>query len=176
MNETLKHKNQRLVFKLLLLVLGMFGVGVALIPLYDVFTNASGVNGKPKIPLQPQSLNFVVDQSRDIHLDLIVSVAKDTPIKFMAEPSKMQVHPGQVVVAHYTAHNMGAQAIKAHASPSVAPGVAAAHFKVLECFCAETQDFAAGEIKPLTIRFAVDAQLPSQFKNIALALQYFKTK
>lgn len=176
MNETLKHKNKRLVLKLLFLVLGMFGVGVALIPLYDVFTEASGVNGKPKIPTQPLSLNFVIDKSREINLDLLVSVAKDTPIKFVVEKSKMQVHPGQVVDLHYTAHNTGSQSVKLHASPSVAPGLAAKHFKVLACFCATDQDFAAGEIKSLLVRFAVDTQLPMQFKNIALALQYFNTK
>jgi cytochrome c oxidase assembly protein subunit 11 len=175
-NEAVRQKNQRLVLKLLLLVIGMIGVGIALIPLYDVLTDMSGMNGKLKVSVEPQQPNFTIDQTRAIHVDLLVSVGKDTPITFVAETKKLQIHPGQVYTLHYSAQNTSDKAIVGHASPSVTPGLAAAHFKVLECFCAGNQDFRAGEVKQLQLRFALDPKLPVQTKNIALALQYFKTK
>jgi len=40
-------KNNKLVLKLAAVVIGMFGFGFALIPLYDVLCDALGINGKP---------------------------------------------------------------------------------------------------------------------------------
>ncbi len=176
MSDAVKQKNKRLVLQLLLLVVGMMGVGLALIPLYDVFTDASGINGKLELSANAQALHFAVDQNRVIRVDLITSVAKDTPLRFTVEPKQIQVHPGQEVVVQYTARNTSGQAVNVHANPSVAPGLAAAYFKLLECFCAGNQSLAAGETKQLQIRFVVDPKLSALTKDIALALQYFKTK
>lgn len=174
MEEVVRQKNKRVVIALLVLIVGMVGVGVALIPLYDVFTEASGINGK--VEVTTQTLNFKVDQSRVIHLDLITSVAKDTPLKFSVVTTALQAHPGQAVLVQYTALNTSANAIKGHASASVAPGLSAQHFKLLDCFCLGSQDFAAGETKSLQLQFVIDPKLPIETRNIALALQFFKTK
>ena len=39
-------KNNKMVIKLLAIVVGMFGFGFALVPLYDVLCDALGINGK----------------------------------------------------------------------------------------------------------------------------------
>ena len=39
--------NRRLILRLLMLVVVMFGFGFALVPIYDVMCPAVGINGKP---------------------------------------------------------------------------------------------------------------------------------
>ena len=38
--------NNKMVIKLVAIVIGMFGFGFALVPLYDVFCDVTGINGK----------------------------------------------------------------------------------------------------------------------------------
>ena len=39
-------QNKKLIIKLVAIVFGMFGFGFALVPLYDVFCDLTGLNGK----------------------------------------------------------------------------------------------------------------------------------
>lgn len=169
-------KNRRLALKLTLFAVGMIGFCIALIPLYDVLTDMSGINGKLAAPGKDESLHFTVDQTRVINVDLITSVGKGAALTFAADTQKMQIHPGQVYDIHYTAKNTANKVIKVHASPSVSPGLVATQFKLIVCFCFEDQTFEAGEVKHLSLRFVIDPTLPVQYKNIALAQQFFNTK
>ena len=44
---TQANANNKMVVKLLIIVVGMFGFGFALVPLYDVFCDIAGINGSP---------------------------------------------------------------------------------------------------------------------------------
>ena len=46
MSQTSQTSTKRLVTKLLLTVVGMFGFGFAMVPLYDVICDITGLNGK----------------------------------------------------------------------------------------------------------------------------------
>ena len=41
-----QNANNKMVLKLIVIVIGMFGFGFALVPLYDVFCDVAGINGK----------------------------------------------------------------------------------------------------------------------------------
>ena len=43
---TQERENNKMVLKLIVIVFGMFGFGFALVPLYDVFCDVTGINGK----------------------------------------------------------------------------------------------------------------------------------
>jgi cytochrome c oxidase assembly protein subunit 11 len=62
-----------------------------------------------------------------------------------------------------------------HAVPSVAPGVAAQHFKKTECFCFTEQRFAGGEGRWMPVRFVVDPELPREIEEVALSYTFFDT-
>ena len=58
------HANRRVVTRLAVVVLAMFGFGFALVPLYDVFCQVTGLNGKTgRIELE-QALSEKVDAGR----------------------------------------------------------------------------------------------------------------
>lgn len=46
-NDVTPTNNKKVVRKLLLAVVGMFAFGWALVPLYDVICDITGLNGKP---------------------------------------------------------------------------------------------------------------------------------
>ena len=53
----------------------MFAFGFALVPLYDVFCEALGINGKPSSKPE-QSDEFVIDNGRPIALQFISQIIK----------------------------------------------------------------------------------------------------
>lgn len=175
MNQNLAQKNSRTVFKLLLVVIGMGGFGVALIPLYDVFSAMTGINGKLEATTDAESLNFEIDLQRTVNIDFITSLGKATPFIFQVATKKLQVHPGQFYEVHYSAQNTANTAVIARAVPSVAPGTVAANFKLVDCYCFSVQRFEAGEKKQLQLRFVVDPKLPQTSNNIALAITFLNT-
>ena len=59
------------------------------------------------------------------------------------------------------------------AIPSVAPGLAALHFKKTECFCFTEQQFAAGEGRDMPLLFMVDKELPEEIGTVTLAYTFF---
>ena len=57
--------------------------------------------------------------------------------------------------------------------PSVVPIVASDHFKKLECFCFESQDFMANEERALPMSFIVDPDLPDYVDTITLHYTFY---
>jgi cytochrome c oxidase assembly protein subunit 11 len=63
----------------------------------------------------------------------------------------------------------------AQAVPSVAPVAAAEHFVKIECFCFNSQEFAANEEKAMPLQFIVDPDLPEYVDTITLQYTFFDT-
>jgi cytochrome c oxidase assembly protein subunit 11 len=59
------------------------------------------------------------------------------------------------------------------AVPSVAPGLAALHFRKTECFCFTEQRFAPGEWRDMPLVFMVDKDLPEDITTLTLAYTFF---
>jgi cytochrome c oxidase assembly protein subunit 11 len=56
----------------------------------------------------------------------------------------------------------------------VAPARASGYFSKTECFCFTAQTLAAGEGRPLPVRFIVDPALPDDVNTITLSYTFFK--
>lgn len=166
-------KNNRLVVKLLLVALLMFGFGFALVPLYDVLCDITGQNIKLQQAADEQLPQYGVDESREITVEFITAVNEKTPMQFKAETRTMKVNPGKYYTVNFQAKNLLNTPIKAQAIPSITPGLAEAFFKKVKCFCFETQTFQAHEEKVMPVRFVVDPKLPEQYKIITLSYTFF---
>lgn len=172
MTETLEQKNSKLATKLLLIVIGMFGFGYALVPIYDVFCDITGLNGKVASEAVAE-ISYEVDESREITVEFITSLNKTTPMIFRSETKKLKVHPGKYYTVNFFAENKTENKMIAQAIPSISPGAAAEFFKKTECFCFTEQTFAAHEGKSMPVRFVVDPELPERYKTITLAYTFF---
>ena len=120
--------------KLAIIPLLMFGFGFALVPLYDVFCDITGLNGKTG-RVEASEINIdQVDRSRTIEVRFLANTNTGLPWSFEPLVKKMEVHPGQVYEAVYRVRSASASKTLGQAVPSVSPGLAAQHFKKTECF------------------------------------------
>jgi cytochrome c oxidase assembly protein subunit 11 len=155
-----------------LVTLAMFGFGFALVPLYDVFCEITGLNGKTG-RVEASALDGQADLSRTVTVEFVTSVNGALPWEFTAEVTRMTVHPGQLYEANFMARNISSVETAGQAVPSVAPNTAALYFNKTECFCFSRQEFGAGESRRMPVRFIVDRNLPEQVRTITLSYTFF---
>ena len=159
---------QRTTVKLLLLVVGMFGFGFLLVPLYDVLCDITGFNGKT-------AGRYVATESVAVQEDRLVTVQflahgnSGMSWEFRPKVRTMQVHPGQISYAEYYARNTQRETMVAQAVPSVTPFHAAEYLHKTECFCFEQQQLAGGEDLLMPLRFIVDPALPKNVTTLTLS-------
>ncbi len=165
-------KNAKLIRNLLFVVLAMFGFGYALVPIYDVLCDITGLNGKVESTAVKEVV-YPIDKSREITVEFMTSLNESAPMVFRAETNKLKVHPGKYYTVNFYAENKTDKPMVAQAIPSISPGLAAEYFKKTECFCFTEQTFKAGEGKVMPVRFVVNPDLPPQYKTITLAYTFF---
>jgi cytochrome c oxidase assembly protein subunit 11 len=165
--------NRNLVLSLLVFVAGAFGFGYALVPLYDVFCEITGFGGRTNT--EAVAVTVAPDLDREIRVEFVTTVNSYAPFEFAADADSMTVHPGQMYFATFTAKNMTGDDKVAQAVPSVAPVAAAEHFVKIECFCFDSQSFAANEERAMPQQFIVDPDLPDYVDTITLQYTFYDT-
>jgi cytochrome c oxidase assembly protein subunit 11 len=172
-SEQQKSENRSLVGRLLIMTVAMFGFGFALVPLYDVFCEITGFGGRTNT--EAVAAEEAPDLSREIRIEFVTTVNSYAPFEFGADLDSMTVHPGKMYFATFTAKNMTDDDKIAQAVPSVAPVAAAEHFVKIECFCFNSQEFAANEEKAMPLQFIVNPDLPEYVDTITLQYTFFDT-
>jgi len=172
MTDLPRKKNASLVIKLVAIAVGMFGFGYALVPLYNVFCQVTGINGKTNT-VAATNLDFEVSKDREVTVEFVTSLNKTTPMEFSAKIKKLRVHPGKFYTVHFFAKNKTDKMLVAQAIPSITPGPAAEYFKKTECFCFSQQTFKPGESKNMPVRFVVNPELPERYNTITLSYTFF---
>ncbi len=171
MNE-LRRQNRSLTFRLLLMALGAFGFGFALVPLYSVVCKVTGY-GDRRTLAQAAVVSEAPVSNRNVTVEFISASPTYGDWEFRPEAASMEVHPGQLYAAKFYARNLRAQAVTAQAVPSIAPSEATAYFHKTECFCFTPQHFEGEQARELTVRFIVDPKFPSTLDRITLAYSMF---
>jgi cytochrome c oxidase assembly protein subunit 11 len=168
-----QQENRSLMGRLLILAVAMFGFGFALVPLYDVFCEITGFGGRTNT--EAVAVEEAPDLGREIRIEFMTTVNSYAPFEFAADADSMTVHPGKMYFATFTAKNLAGADKVAQAVPSVAPIAAAEHFIKIECFCFNSQEFAANEEKAMPLQFIVDPELPDYVDTITLQYTFFDT-
>ena len=167
--------NGRTAIRLAVVVLAMFGFGYALVPLYDVLCEITGLGGRTGV-VTASALDGGVDASRTIKVQFLGTVSSRLPWEFRPTVSSMEVHPGQVYETTYFARNLSPTATIGRARPSVAPSVASLHFNKTECFCFVEQEFAPGEARNMPVRFVLSRDLPADIATVTLSYTFFNSQ
>lgn len=169
MSEALS--TRRLVRRLCLVVVGMFGFGFALVPIYDVMCQAFGINGKTAGAYEAGAQS--TDESREVRVQFLATNAAGMVWSFGPMEDELTVHPGESRDMLFIAHNPTDQPMSAQAVPSVSPSRAAAFFHKTECFCFTQQVLQPGERIEMPVRFIVDRDLPADVRHLTLAYTLF---
>jgi len=164
--------NKKVVQNLLFAVLGMFCFGFALVPLYDVFCEYTGLNGKTGVQYVSEE-QMQIDTTRELKVEFLANVNDGMPWEFKPLTTAVRVHPGEAKRVEYLARNNTNRDIVGRATPSVSPGQAAAYFQKTECFCFTEQVLKAGEEKIMPVVFIVDPAIDKDVHEITLSYTFF---
>ncbi len=166
--------NRSLTARLLVFAVGMFAFGfLVLPPLYDVFCDITGFGGRTNSTAVAASES--PDLTRTVRIEFVTTVNQYAPWSFSADIDSMEVHPGKMYFATFSASNLSTDELVGQAVPSVVPVVANEHFQKIECFCFTSQEFAANETRALPLQFIIDPDLPDYVDTITLSYTLFDT-
>ena len=166
--------NAALAGRLVLFAAGMFAFGFFVLPpLYEVFCEITGFGGRTNSTAV--AAREAPDYDRTVRIEFVTTVNNYAPWEFTADVDSMSVHPGKLYYATFTATNLTEKDLVGQAIPSVAPVLATEHFKKIECFCFNSQEFAANEARALPLQFIVDPELPEYIDTITLSYTFFDT-
>ena len=163
--------NRRTMVKLLLVAAGMFGFGFALVPLYGVFCDVTGLN---RDAAQDLANNTLVDYTRRIIVEIVANTQDDSLWRFTAPSQPLVVHPGQLVQVEYKLENLTDKPLLGRAVHSYGPLAAGPHFKNIECFCFRNEHLAPREKTKLPLVFVIDRNLPRDINVVTLSYTLFQ--
>ena len=173
--------NRRMLAKLLVVTVVMFGFGYALVPMYRAICEALGINVLAVAERRVASgswtgskpvTNTQVDASRLITIEFDANARG--PWDFKPAQRSVQVHPGEITTVMYEFRNVQNRTMVAQAIPSYAPRHSSGHFNKLECFCFNEYKLAPGEAKSWPVVFIVDPKLPKDVTTITLSYTFFE--
>ena len=160
-------KTKRLVVRLATAAVLMFGFGFALVPLYEVFCDITGLNGK-NFTQGPAAIT-AVDRSRTVKVQFVTANPAEMPWEFRPTERTMRVFPGEDKVTAFYAKNPTPEWMVAQAVPSVTPSEAAQYLHKVNCFCFDRQPLDAGADTEMPLVFVVEPELPKHITTITLS-------
>lgn len=169
----LRSENRRLALKLAGFAAGAFAFGFALVPLYDVLCEITGIGNQKLLARAAEARPNGVADTRTITLELIGNLPSVGNWEFRPLVKSLQVHPGQLYETFFVARNLTGHDTIAQAVPDVAPSKAAAWFHKTECFCFTPQSFRSNEERVLPVRFFVDKALPPHVDRLTLSYTFY---
>lgn len=164
--------NSGLVVRLGIAACAMFAFGFALVPLYDIFCEVTGI----RIPIEASEAADITEdpsRSRTITLELLANTNNGAPWDFQPLSDSIEVQTGLMQDTEFYARNLSGQAINGVATPDIRPAEAGKYFRKVECFCFDEQQFAVDEARNLSVRFYVDPDLPEHIDTITLSYTLF---
>lgn len=174
-------KNKRVVGVSSLVVIGMFGFGFALIPLYDVFCDVLGINGSyqsiedgtydAKAEAE-RALKNGVDESRTITMQFLVTDNPALDLEFKSNTKSLSMNPGQVKEVSYYVKNRSDKPMVLQAIPDITPNLAKKYLAKIECFCFNKQTLQPGEEKEMPLRFVINSAIPESIPVLTMTYRF----
>ncbi|GGC67096.1 cytochrome c oxidase assembly protein [Marinobacter halophilus] len=167
-NQPARRSNTRVIGWCLSGVVGMFAFGFALVPLYEVFCEITGINGKTGGRYEA-GVTQQVDDNRTVRVQFLASNGPGMTWEFRPVVRSVDVHPGEVISVNFYAANGTDQAMVGQAVPSLSPSEGTQFFHKTECFCFNQQPLEAGESVEMPLIFIVDRDLPEHITKLTLS-------
>ena len=166
--KVLKQKAGKTIVQLVSVAVLMFGFGFAMVPLYDLICDVTGLNGKTGSRYVSDDTESV-DEDRLVTIQFLTNNNASMPWEFRPEKRSMKVHPGKLSEVSFYVRNLTDRTMMAQAVPSVSPNRIAEYLHKTECFCFEQQQLAEGEDLDMPLRFIIDDNLPKDVTTLTLS-------
>ena len=149
------NQDQKVVTRLIGVIVFMGALAWAAVPLYDWFCRVTGFGGTTQVAAAESET--VLDQTIRVRFD--ASRARDMPWEFRAVEPHMDVRIGETGLAFYEAYNPTDRPIAGTAAYNVSPFTAGGYFAKIACFCFEQQVLQPGERVEMPVTFFVDPEI-----------------
>lgn len=166
--------SKRLVIKLGLVTLAMFGFGYVLVPLYDLLCDVTGINGKVETKASAYDPSRqTIDTSREVRMRFISIQNEAAPVSIVARQPTLTAHPGKVYQVDYTITNPTSEEIVIQAVPSVSPSQTADNLKKIQCFCFNNLTLKPHQELETSVVFYLENELEAYVSSVILSYTVF---
>ncbi|MBH44649.1 MAG: cytochrome c oxidase assembly protein [Gammaproteobacteria bacterium] len=163
-------KTKKTYYILVAFTIFMFSFSYMLVPLYDLFCDITGLNGKTN---KVKAIVIEEPSERFIKIKFVSNVAQSAPVKFYPIEKEMTVQIGKIYNTKYLITNTSKTNMITTASPSVVPGEMSQYFRKIECFCFNHQEIKSNETKELGVQFMIDTEIPNDADSLILSYTMF---
>jgi cytochrome c oxidase assembly protein subunit 11 len=179
MNEKLKQGkpksvNRRLVGRLVVMAVAMFGFGYAMVPLYGVFCDITGLGGR-SVNISANA-DGVQASDREVRIRFLATTHSDLPWMFQPLEKTSTIKLGELSETKYLAMNPTQVDMIGQATYNVVPPEASLYFVKTECFCFTEQMLASNESREMPVYFFVQPDLPESIKEITLSYTFYRNQ
>jgi cytochrome c oxidase assembly protein subunit 11 len=169
-----RRATRRLVGRLVLVAVGMFGFGFAMWPLYTVFCNVTGFGGRSvQIDRDAQAEGRQVSD-RQIKIRFLATTNSALPWMFKPLEKSSTVRLGELSQTTFLAMNPTDEPILGQAMYNVVPPEASLYFVKTECFCFTQQLLMGKESREMPVYFYVQPDLPDNIRDITLSYTFYR--
>lgn len=175
-----KNNNAKTARKLALAVVGMFGFGFAMVPLYSLICDVTGINFAAssttggRVALEDVVYGGV-DEDRLVTVEFDITLNAGLPWDVTPTIKRMEVHPGKAYEVVFTAENKTDDVVVTTAVPGITPWQATEHFNKVECFCFNQQTLKPREVKEMPLKFVINKKLPEKYNTVTLSYTFMDT-
>lgn len=171
-------RNRKLLVVLLAIVVGMFGFGYVLIPIYRLMANVYGFGGETRVSESEQAKarkQFEEVQQKGVRasrwVDVQFIVIDNIALKLDFHPvtNKLKLHPGEVKEVKYIVRNLSDKKMIVQALPAITPDRASKYLVRNECDCFDNQMLKPGEIREMPVKVVIDQGIPRNIHELTLS-------
>jgi len=152
-----------------------FRFGWALIPLYDVLCEVTGIGTQKNLTTAAAATPLIVDSQRLVTVEFMTILPTVGNWEFEPEQPSMQVHPASSTKqSSWRTTHRARYRRPGHSLIRALEGFS--WFHKTECFCFTPQKFQTGEQRSLPVRFYVDPALPAYLDRVTLSYTFYDLK
>ncbi len=164
----------RVVVRLVVLAVAMFGFGYAMVPLYGVLCDLTGLGGR-SVQISENADGIPVS-NREVQIRFLATTHSDLPWMFQPLEKTSTVKLGELSETSYLAMNPTEQSIIGQATYNVVPSEASLYFVKTECFCFTEQLLTSNESREMPVYFFIQPDLPESIKEITLSYTFYRNE
>jgi len=163
-----------MVGRLTLVAVAMFGFGFAMVPLYDVLCDVTGLGGRG-VQIAENGIGSAIPASdREVRIRFLATTNSALPWVFQPLDKTATVKLGALSETRYVAMNLTEAPIVGQATYNVAPPEASLYFVKTECFCFTQQLLNAQETREMPVYYFVQPDLPEHIREITLSYTFYR--
>jgi cytochrome c oxidase assembly protein subunit 11 len=172
------NKNKKnLTISLIMLLLSMFFISYAAVPIYSLFCKVTGFGGTTK---QAKIASTKIG-NKHLTIRFDSNVSKDLPWIFTPKQKEIKIKSGENVLVFYYAENLSDENLIGTSVYNVTPHKAGKYFNKIHCFCFEEQLVKAHEKILMPVSFFIDPEIDndpylSDVDTITLSYSFFFVK